>query len=182
MLSTQALFHWLLYFFGFYTAFIRFVDRTDMKICNLWSYTMPGNPLYILPFWYVHTCIYRDWNLIFYDWTWQSFQILDATLIITNTLFVYQICLFALLFYQALSTTIIPTFWQTMLCEQSFQGKVCDVNARKGLNWAQTKPWNSMNINYSASSGHKIAVNETGLWANYYFALLKFLNVKSFVW
>ena len=146
----------------------RVVNRTDMKMCNAIKCAMYCCSLTLLVI-----CTHA---------TWQHFQILDATLTITNTLFVYQICLFALLFYQASSTTIIPTFWQTMLCEQSFQGKVCDVNARKGLNWAQTKPWNSMNImNYSASSGHKIAVYETGLLASY-LALLIFFNVKSFVW
>ena len=146
----------------------RVVNRTDMKMCNAIKCAMHCCSLTLLVI-----CTHA---------TWQHFQILDATLTITNTLFVYQICLFALLFYQALSTTIIPTFWQTMLCEQSFQGKVCDVNARKGLDWVQTKPWNSMNINYSATSGHKMPVNEAGLWDNYYFALLQFLNVKRFVW
>ena len=133
-LLTQTLFHWLLYV---------------LLIELIWKFVIyEATPLLIWPFWYVHTCVYRDWH------PWLNLDNHQHVIYISNLL-VHLIIL------PSIIHTIMPTFWKTMLCEQSFQGKVCVLNARKGLDWVQRKPWNSININYSARSGQEIAVNET---------------------
>lgn len=160
MLSTQALFHWLLYFFGFYTA-ILYVLLIELT----WKFAIyeatPCQAIHCR--FYLLVCTHLHLSRLKSDFLW-----LDVTKFsnprcnLDNHQHVIYIS--NLLVRFIILPSIIDNDNTNILTNNAFQGKVCDVTALKGLDWVQTKPWNSMNINYSASSGHEIAVNETGLF------------------
>lgn len=160
MLSTQALFHWLLYFFGFYTAilYVLLIELTwkfaiyeatpcQAIHCRFYPFGMYTLASIQTEIWFSMTGRDKVSN------PWCNLDNHQHVIYISNLLVRFIIL-----------PSIIDNDNTNILTNNAFQGKVCDVTALKGLDWVQTKPWNSMNINYSASSGHEIAVNKTGLF------------------